>query len=643
VNDYVDSAKAAKQLNMTERHVCRMCRAGKFKGAVKSGGQWRIPLAADARLCGIKGPEDMLQSRELLDVPANKREDAIRKVGFIQAFEKFSAKFVKAGGTRSEAMSVFAKNNAVGKRSFQRWIVRYRNQGLVGLVDTRGGGKFISQMISTEAFELFKSMYLTPQQLSVKICWQNINYINRSENKGWKIPSLQFFYKYIKAQIPLFVEILHREGIAAYEAKCAPYVEKDPNSVAPGAVWIGDHSQLNLWIRHRGQWIRPWVTAWQDMRSRAIVGYYLTASPNQTTILLAMKRAIEKYGPPDSVKIDNGRDYDSEMWTGTTKAKRRAIKAGYIDEQMLAGIYAMMDIGASFAIAYHPQSKAIERFFDTLDCQFSKTFPTYCGKDTKRKPEYLKELLKSKKAIEQAYDLEGLNNLFVQYIDAYNNAAHHGKGMEGQSPLQVLNSRESRRVVADGVIDLLLRVWSGELVAGKNGVRFKNMWYGQYDIKLMNYQGKKVRIAYDPDDLRKVYVYNSATYELITIAEQNRLVQYGSAVNEEALRDAMRQKAKAVHLAKSYRDSRLTANMDLTTLTLKAMAEGRKETPPPAAANLRPVRTPFDKQVKLHKALELQKLVKKAAGAESVETVLDIDLSLMKPKQKPVKVKLFDD
>ncbi len=140
-------------------------------------------------------------------------------------------------------------------------------------------------------------------------------------------------------------------------------------AVAAGQIFVGDHHMFNCWVWNRGRWVRPWITAWGDFRSRAIVGFYITEAPNQTTIMRAFKRAIEIYGPPDSVKIDNGKDYDSEMWTGITKAKRRALKKGYLDEMLVAGIYAMMDIGVSFAIPYHPQSKPVERFFDTMDRQ----------------------------------------------------------------------------------------------------------------------------------------------------------------------------------------------------------------------------------------------------------------------------------
>ena len=646
MGQYLDINQVAERLGVSQRHVRRMCDEGRLVGAIKSYSIWKIPATAHEKLRAPDGPLRLESSRELMGVPAAKRTEAIRRLGIIREFEKFALAFVRDGhGPYGTAMDVFVGRNEgkPGKRCLYYWLARYRDEGLIGLVDGRGGGRFFEQIISAEAFELFKSMYLTPQQLSVKTCYRNICYISRQQQKKWKIPHLRAMYRFAKDAIPMPVQVLHREGLAAYEAKCAPYVSTDPDSIEPGAVWVGDHSPFNCWIRHRGRWVRPWITAWQDMRSRMIVGWYLSAAPNQTTILLAARRAIEKYGPSDSVKIDNGKDYDSQMWTGTTKARRKALRSGYIDEQMVAGIYAMMDVAVSFAIPYHPQSKPIERFFDTLDCQFTKTLPTYCGKDTQRRPDDLFDMLKSEKALAEACDMAGFVDLVEKYIEVYNNTAHSGRGMDGRSPAEVMATRTSRRVMAEGVLDLLMRVWSGELIVGKNGVRFKGLWYGQFDAELLMAQGKKVRVAYDPDDLRSVHVYDAATLRLITIAEQNRLIAYGSAVSDEDLRSAMRQKARAVRAVKDYRDSRLAANMDLASLTLKAMADARKEPPKEQTQTLRPVRTPLNTQVKEHKRRQTVKAVRKAAGAEGVESVLDMNFELLKGKNKYGDIKLLDD
>jgi len=92
-------------------------------------------------------------------------------------------------------------------------------------------------------------------------------------------------------------------------------------------------------------------------------------------------------------------------------------------------------------------------------------------------------------------------------------------------------------------LDLLRLVWSGNLVVGKNGVRFKGQRYGQNNSELLSRQGSKVRVAFNPNDLRTVHIYDSATMKFITIAEPNQLIAY-SKVGEKYLREVMKQKSQ---------------------------------------------------------------------------------------------------
>lgn len=640
MNDALEIQEAATQLGCSLRHLQRMCKSGALKGARKEGGSWLIPVTADARLRGIQSSDDLSKQVDLGDVSETKRQEALRRLGTIEEFNKFSSRAVRSGCLRTQAMEEFAAHTGISLASLKRWLARYRLEGLKGLIDGRGGGQFASETITPEAFEYFKSLWLTQQQLSVKLCWSMVDHLNKTESRDWQLPGLRAMYNVIDRDIPLAVQVLHREGLTAYEARCAPYIQVDPDSVEPGAVWIGDHSPFNCWIRHRERWVRPWITVWEDMRSRLLVGWKISAGPNQTTILIAMRRAIEKYGPPESVKIDNGRDYDSEMWTGTTKVRRRFLKKGYVDEQMVAGIYAMMGVGVSFAIPFNAKAKSVERVFDTIDCQFTKTTKTFCGKDAPRRPEQLNDYLQTDRAVREAYDLEGFAQLFARYVkEVYNVSAHRGKGMEGRSPQQVFHERTSRRVIREGVLDLLMRVWSGRLKAGKNGVRFRGLLYGQYDTELMRHQGKEVRVSYDPDDLSSVHVYDATTLKLITVAEQNRLAQYGRNVKDEHLRRAMQERQRAMRTVKSYRQASLTANMNLTDLAIAAQRPDPK--PQEKAASwpprLKPVRTPMDDQMAAHVRRKLTRQLKRAAGTERTEE-LDIDLSLLSPdKQAPAE------
>jgi len=628
--------EAAERMGLSIRYICQLCSRGMLPGAVKKNGKWLIPATAHPKLAE---PADNY-NLPAIDIPQSKKDEAFRRAGIIEAFVRFAAEAVKNKIGLTEALRAYALQHNIAVRSLERWLAAYRTKGVEGLIDTRGK-KGNPAAISEDAFELFKSMYLTQQRLSVKLCLQNVDFTNKNEKRGWQIPLLAAMYKIIKREIPLPVQVLHREGMAAYTAQCEPYILIDYNTIEPGAVWVGDHSQLNCWVRHRGQWVRPWITAWEDMRSRLITGWRICASPNQTTIMLAFKRGIEKYGPPESVKIDNGKDYDSELFTGTTKKKRRLLRKGYLDEPLMAGLYAMMGIGVSFSIKYHPQSKPIEPWFNTLDCQFIKTIPTYCGKDTQRRPEELAEQMNNERFIAEAYDLNSIAELVSQYIEVYNKSAHSGRGMDGRSPTQVFAARRSQRVLTDGVLDLIMGVWSGELTVGKNGVQFRGLWYGQYDATLLMHQGKKVRLKYDPDDISKVNVYDAVTMRLITIAEQAQLIAYG-ATDETALRTGMAEKAGARKLLRQFCDKQLTANMDLPSLTIRAMKANQKDVPEPDVRSLKPVRTVFDSQVREHQRQQVVKAVRKASGG-APDVVLDMDFDLLKPEKNNGGVKLWDE
>lgn len=631
--------QAAKLLGQTERTVRRKCIAGKFIGARKEAGKWLIPETCHEKL---RQPEHLAGSDDLSALSEKKRRVALKKLGIINSFEDYSAGFVRNGGCRRQAVFTFASQNKIGFGTLYRWLKAYRRFGLMGLVDSRGSADPAEATFSQEAINQLLIMYLTPAKLHLKTCYQNILLINKQQNKGWHIPALRTVHKWVEDNVPQPVIILHREGKKAYEAQCAPYIQKDLSDVAPGQIWVGDHHQFDFWIRHKNNWVRPWLTAWMDMKSRCIVGWHLSASPNQTTILTSMRAGIETYGPPDGVKIDNGRDYDSLMFTGATKRERQR---GYLDEFLISGIYGMMNISASFAIPFNAKAKPIERLFRTAASQFSKTIPTYCGKDTASRPEALQAQLAQQSVIDSALTFDSLAEIFGRWVEAYNNTAHGGAGMEGRSPAQAMNMRLSKRVISDDVLDMLMCVWSGKLKVGKNGVRFKGLLYGQYEPRLLQQFGKIVRVSYNPNDLRTLTVYDSESLQRLCIAEQNQLVKYGQAVSDESLREAMQTKAGILRAHRGWLDKQGLQHFDLADLTIKALHDAavKDDQKQSTAPTLRPVKTKLDLYVAEHLRERQQRILRKAVGAERPQ-VLDIDLlSLTKP-EKPARgrLKLFE-
>ena len=642
MTEFVTIGKAANLIGQNKGTIRRKCIAGKgaFVGAKKENGVWLIPVTAHEKL---RQPEHLAGSDDLSHLPARKRESALKKLGLINACEDYAAQFVHNGGSRTNAITIFAAQNKINRDTLYRWFRLYRKYGLMGLVDSRGSDGSSQPVFSQDAITYLLTMYLTPAKLSLKVCYQNLLFINKQDKKGWQIPGLRSVYNWVETNVPEPVIILHREGEKAYTAKCASCIQTDLSDVPPGSIWVGDHHQLNFWIRYKNSWTRPWLTAWMDMRSRTLVGWYMNPSPNQTTVLIAMRGGIEKYGPPDGVKIDNGRDYDSQMWTGITKKQR---KGKYLDEFLVSGIYGMMNITASFAIPFNARAKSIERFFATLDEQFSKTISTYCGNNPESRPENLNDRLERKDTIENGLTFDSLTEIFGRWVDAYNNTVHSGAGMEGRTPSQTMNLRLSKRVISKDILDMLMCVWSGKLKVGKNGVRFRGLLYGQYESRLLQLFGKAVRVAYNPHDLRQVTVYDAESLRRMCIAEQNQLIKYNQAIDDEMLREAMRQKAGVIKAHRNWLGKRGLQHLDITDLTIKAMnamndasAKDDKQT---ASPTLRPVKTPLDLHLDEHLQERKQKILRKAVGAENTR-VIDIDLSSLTQPQRPTRsLKLFE-
>ena len=105
----------------------------------------------------------------------------------------------------------------------------------------------------------------------------------------------------------------------------------------------------------------------------------------------------------------------------------------------------------------------------------------------------------------------------------------------------------------------------------------------------------------------------------------------------------MKKKRHALKQVKQYRDSKLTADMDLTTLSIRAQQEATRPTPEPNPhQTIKPVPTPLDAQIEAHERLQRQQALRQAVGAEAPHESLHIDLSMMKRKPPRSDLKLFD-
>ena len=206
----------------------------------------------------------------------------------------------------------------------------------------------------------------------------------------------------------------------------------------PNQIWVSDHGQHDVWVRNdlfsgvsANAAVRPWLTAVIDMRSRKIVGTAWSANPSSHTISSALRVAIENSGIPQTLVIDNGKDYE---------------KIGRIDfSPECSGVLVRLGIQPHYCLPRHPQSKLIESWFGTVRKRFDCLWPSYCGSSPTERPEPCIDTLKEHQAFlkgkRKSSPLPLASELIAtarQWIEEYNSQhGHGGRGMGGRTPDEV--------------------------------------------------------------------------------------------------------------------------------------------------------------------------------------------------------------
>jgi hypothetical protein len=321
---------------------------------------------------------------------------------------------------------------------------------------------------------------------------------------------------------------------------------------------------------------------------------------------------------PELLYIDNGKDFDCYAFHGRTKWERRRGKIR-VDQDRIAGILNHLQIKARFCWAYHGQSKPIERFFGTVESQFGRTWPTYCGDSPENRPEELERRL----AAGEAPTLEEFAAQFDSWLERnYHVTPHLGDGMEGRSPAAVYDASwngHAKRTAPESMLDLLLTRQTREISVRKNGVMWEGLGYGQYCPELIPLAGKPVYLRIDERDLSRVQVW-TADDKFVCLAPSNQRLPANATDQEK--REAIARKKSHSKLLRNFYGQRPRLTEDLATTMIRARQEsaavqaadrgvppgGIQPSEPPA---LRPVRTGIDAELaKVQGAVERSRVTR---------------------------------
>lgn len=485
-------------------------------------------------------------SRPLDHYTAEEREEITWWLKTVDDWQRYRSKYP---GSKAEADDKFialcAKTDPEHEFSidtlYRRWKSIKQND-LDGLIDKRGKWKKGKSDIQPEVWDAFLYFYLQEAQHPMMKCYEYMKLLLREDHPDLvaDIPSYTTFTRRVKSDIPEAVEVLGREGQKAFRDRCAPYIRRTYESMASNEWWIADNHTFDVITQgDNGQRHRLHLTAFFDARSGIFTGCHVTENPCSQATLIALRKGILKYGIPENIYVDNGREFLTFDIGGLGHRKKKP-KDGQ-ERFEPPPVFERLGIKMTNAIVRNAKAKIIERRFRDVKDHLSRLFDTYTGGNVLEKPERLKGVLKNGEI-----PLDGTFTQAVEeLLDWYFNQQPYGGEVvadRGKPRQQVYNENlHTKRVAGAEDLSLMLMRSARPQKVTRRGVHLdiagQRLDYWNDDM-LMSLLGKQVYFRYDPDDLSEVRVYDLEDRYIMTVPVDNTAVlTYGAS--REDVKEAM--------------------------------------------------------------------------------------------------------
>lgn len=271
------------------------------------------------------------------------------------------------------------KNRKYSEETIRKWYYKYKNEGFDKLNVKKRRDKEQSRKLNEESTEYIIELRSKYPRITIKNIYQKLiedRYIKKDDVK------IDVVYRYCKTNDMVRRKILKEER--------RRYEKRYPND-----TWQADTS-YGPYIVKDGVKYRTYLIHFIDDNSRLVVGHGFYWSDNAINVQKVFKEAIETYGIPKQIYLDNGKSYNNLQ---------------------LELICARLGIKLTHTHAYDPEAKGkVERCFKTI-----KEGWMY-GKDW--------NLFKNLEELNKDYDkylYESYNNHYHSEIeDTPNNKWHKG-------------------------------------------------------------------------------------------------------------------------------------------------------------------------------------------------------------------------
>lgn len=453
----------------------------------------------------------------------------------------------------------------------QRWIREWRSLGspdvrdmrcLAPLFHLRGNSeKRFDPDVKRIFDETIQRLWLKPTKESVenihleasrRVAELDITNRNKcflAKDGGLLLPSLRTVYRMVN-NLDKELVIRSQQGSIAAKRQCEP-VLRAPEAEYPLQVVEIDHTQLDIVVldkERKAPLGRPWITTAIDRFSRMPVGVYISfLPPGAYNVMQCLKNLIQTkdwlkheypevikewpcFGRPETIVVDNGRDYHS-------RALREACQALGIDIQ--------------YCPVYMPNFKAkIERWFGTIATCLIHTLPGTTMSNHKKRGVY-------KSAEEAVANLEDLRAIIFKWIvDDYSQDVHEEiecppivKWNEGvkSHPVDIPARVDQLDSLLNLVVDRRLT---------RRGIEFEKIVYSTKHPafrKLVNRPDlpEVLKVRINPNDLSYVIVEDWVSGDLITVPSTRSDYTDGLSLGEHRM---LRKKVRE-RLSEHKRDS----------------------------------------------------------------------------------------
>lgn len=335
--------------------------------------------------------------------------------------------------------------------------------------------------------------------------------------------------------IPEQQDVLAWAGVRSWAAQFH-YTPAREKSGLVNQCWIADHKKCDIWVRTKflpdGFWEikRPWITAILDSATNVMVSYVLSLNPNSDCIAECFARACAftvdtpYSGICDYFYIDNGKDFRSKKLNGLPNSEEDHL---YLNKDFgESGILEWFGIKVIHALPYRGCSKTIESIWGTIDDEWIRELPGYCGSKPSERPYILEEQIKKN----ELYTFEQFADYFADTIyPEYNNFS-----VTKESPNELYSRlpKTSSFVPSWRTLSVLKSV-TGERVIRSKGIQFGNnkfYWCSELGPLIEKEKNTKYRIfAFDTPFNRNIsvvydhqYIGEAHLIEKLNIVEKKR-------------------------------------------------------------------------------------------------------------------------